>query len=71
VDTTEPDFDDVPNRVSVRTDPDAGYASRYKTLLEAQDALGATSKTKAILGACRHTERDCRGKRRALEYLSE
>jgi len=41
VDTTEPDLDDVPNRVSVRTDPDAGYASRYKTLLEAKNALGA------------------------------
>ncbi len=68
---SEPDLDDVPNRVSVRTDPDAGYAKRYRTLLEAQEALGATSKTKAILAACRHAERDRRGKRRALEYLSK
>ncbi|WP_373190081.1 hypothetical protein [Halolamina sp.] len=67
----EPDLDDVPNRVSVRTDPDAGYAKRYKVLHEAQHALGATSKTKAILAACRHVDADRRGKRRALEYLSE
>jgi len=71
VNTTEPDLDDVPNRVSVRTDPDAGYAKRYKTLLRAKEVLSATSKTEAILMACRHTERDRRGKRRALEYLSE
>lgn len=67
----EPELDDVPNRVSVRTDPDAGYASRYKTLHEAQGALGETSKTKTILSACRHVEADRRAKRRTLEYLVE
>jgi hypothetical protein len=71
MDVPEPDLNDVPNRVSVRTDPDAGYASRYKTVHEAQHALGATSKTTGILAACRHTKRDRRGKRRALEYLAE
>jgi len=68
---SEPDLDDVPNRVSVRTDPDAGYAKRYRTLLEAQEALGATSKTKGILAACRHADADRRGKRRALEFLAQ
>lgn len=67
----EPDLDDVPNRVSVRTDPDAGYAQRYKTLHDAQHALGETSKTKAILAACRHVDADRRAKRRALEYLAD
>lgn len=66
---SEPDLDDVPNRVSVRTDPDAGYAKRYKTLHDAEHALRETSKTKAILAACRHVDADRRGKRRALEYL--
>ncbi len=69
--TSEPDLDEIPNRVSVRTDPDAGYAKRYKTLQEAQDALEETSKTKAILAACRHVDADRRGKRRAMEYLAE
>jgi len=69
--TSEPDLDDVPNRVSVRTDPDAGYAKRYKTLHDAQHALGETSKTKAILAACRHVDADRRGKRRAMEYLAD
>ncbi|QKY20609.1 hypothetical protein B4589_009545 [Halolamina sp. CBA1230] len=67
----EPDLDDVPNRVSVRTDPDAGYATRYKTLHDAQHALDETSKTKAILAACRHVDADRRGKRRAIEYLAD
>ncbi len=69
--TSEPDLDEIPNRVSVRTDPDAGYAKRYKTLDDAQEALGETSKTKAILAACRHVDADQRGKRRAMEYLAE
>ncbi len=69
--TSEPDLDEIPNRVSVRTDPDAGYAKRYKTLDDAQEALGETSKTKAILAACRHVDADRRGKRRAMEYLAE
>jgi len=67
----EPDLDDVPNRVSVRTDPDAGYATRYKTLHDAQHALDETSKTKAILAACRHVDADRRVKRRAIEYLAD
>jgi len=69
--SSEPDLDEIPNRVSVRTDPDAGYAKRYKTLDDAQEALGETSKTKAILAACRHVDADRRGKRRAMEYLAE
>ena len=69
--TSEPDLDEIPNRVSVRTDPDAGYAKRYKTLDDAQEALRETSKTKAILAACRHVDADRRGKRRAMEYLAE
>jgi len=43
----EPDLEDVPNRVSLHTDPGPGYAKRYRTLLEAQEALGATSKRRA------------------------
>jgi len=31
----EPDLEDVPNRVSLHTDPGPGYAKRYRTLLEA------------------------------------
>lgn len=68
---SEPNLDEIPNRVSVRTDPDAGYAKRFKTIHDAQHALDASSKTRAILAACRHVEHDRRGKRRALEYLAE
>lgn len=71
MDSSEPDLDEIPNRVSVRTDPDTGYAKRYKTLHDAQHALEESSKRKAILAACRHVDADRRGKRQALEYLAE
>jgi len=45
---------------SLHTDPGPGYAKRYRTLLEAQEALGATSKTEGILAACQHADADRR-----------
>jgi len=58
----EPDLEDVPNRVSLHTDPnEPGYAKRYRTLLEASGGgFGATSKTEGILAACQHADADRR-----------
>lgn len=45
------------------------YAHRRTIIKDAQDDLGATSMTKAVLAACEHTTRDVENKRRALAYL--
>jgi len=37
----EPDLEDVPNRVSLHTDPGPGYAKRYRTLLEGSGGRSA------------------------------
>jgi len=63
--------DSIPNRVAIRTDPDAGNAHRYETIMGAVDALDASSKTKAILAACEHVEQDRRAKERALRRLAD
>lgn len=61
----------IPNRVSVRTDTNAGYAHRFETISDARDILDETSNTKAILQACEHVRRDTHGKERTLAYLAE
>lgn len=61
----------IPNRVSVRTDPDEGNAHRFETIMTAKDVLDETSKTKAILSACRHVDSDVASKRLALDYLAD
>lgn len=45
------------------------YAHRRDTIKSAQDALGASSMTKAVLAACDYAARDAQRKRDALEYL--
>jgi hypothetical protein len=61
----------IPNRVSVRTDPNDGNAHRFETIMTAKDVLDETSNTKAILGACRHVDSDVASKRLALDYLAD
>lgn len=44
--------DDVPNRVSVRTDPDEGLAHRYDTIQAAKDTWDVGNNKDAILLSC-------------------
>lgn len=43
---------DIPTQVRVRTDPDDGYAHRYKAIQSAKDTFDVGNKTAAIVQAC-------------------
>lgn len=45
------------------------HSHRRRTITDAQDELGATSMTKAVLAACDHTATDVGQKREAMRYL--
>lgn len=44
--------DDIPKRVSVRTDPEAGLAHRYDTIQQAKKAFDVGNNKDAILMSC-------------------
>jgi len=46
-----PSRDEIPKQVRVRTDPDEGYAYRYRTIEVAADRLDV-NKTDAIVTSC-------------------
>lgn len=46
-----PSRDEIPKQVRVRTDPDEGYAYRYRTIETAADRLDV-NKTDAIVTSC-------------------
>lgn len=53
--------------VEIRTS--GKHSHRRRTIEDAQDALGASSMTKAVLKACDHAATDVSQKREAMRYL--
>ena len=52
----EPNVEDIPKQVRIRTDPEAGYAKRYKAIHQLQHITGE-NKTASIIRAVRFYNR--------------
>jgi len=59
---------EVPKRVSVRTDPDAGLAHRYDTIEAAKETWGVGNNKDAILKSCDAAGRLVENVKKALQH---